>query len=136
MAGAMTVRMAQDTDGETIRELVDAAGFSIDGLDWSKVYPYWLVAENGAGVVGCIQVCVGLPVGHLELMGTSQALSDSQRAKAVKALLLYGSATLQQAGAQLAMGVIPFEMRSYTKILKRRGAVVVSRGNVIAKRLT
>ena len=135
MAG-MSIRMAQDEDGETIRDLVTGTGFTIDDLDWSKVHPYWLVAENGAGVVGCIQVCAGLPVGHLEMLGTDQALSGSQRAKAVKALLLYGAATLQQAGAGLAMGVIPFEMRSYTKILTRRGVRVVNRGNIVAKRLT
>ena len=132
---AIEIRMAQDDDGETIHELVTGAGFSIDDLDWSRVYPHWLVAENGAGVVGCVQVCPSLPVGRLEMMGTSKALSNSQRAKTVKALLLYGAATLQQAGAGLAMGVIPFEMRSYTRILKRRGAVVVNRGNIIAKRL-
>lgn len=137
----MKIRMAQDDDGETIRELVTGAGFSIDDLDWSRVYPYWLVAESfdkssgGAGVIGCIQVCIGLPVGRLEMLGVARVLSDSQRAKAVKALLLYGAATLQQAGAGLAMGVIPFELRAYTKILTRRGVRVVNRGNIVAKRL-
>lgn len=134
MAG-LNIRMAQNTDGETIQSLVQHAGFTIDGIDWSDVYPYWLVAENGAGVIGCIQVLPAKPMGWLEMLGTDQALSDPQRAKAVKALVIAGSAMLKQAGAQLAIGVIPFEMRSYTKILKRRGARVVSRGNIIAKRL-
>ena len=139
---AFAIRMAQDEDGGTIRDLVTGAGFSIDGLDWSKVYPYWLVAESldkssgGAGVVGCLQVHRALPIGRLEMLAANQALSDSQRAKAVKALVFHGMAMLAKAGAGLAMGVIPFELRAYTKILKRRGARIVNRGNIIAKRLT
>ena len=38
-------------------------------------------------------------------------------------------------GAQIAMWSVPFELKSYKKALKKRGAVVTSSGNVLASRL-
>ena len=131
----MNIRLAQNSDGETIQALVQHAGFTIDGIDWSDVYPYWLVAENGAGVVGCIQVLPAKPIGHLEMLST-RIDNPREQARVVKKLLIGGLASLKAGGSQIAMGVVPFELRSYKRILKNRGAVVVNRGNIMAKRLT
>ena len=130
-----SIRMAQNTDGETIQGLVQHAGFTIDGIDWSDVYPYWLVAETGGLVVGCIQVLPGKPIGHTGMLAVRLDHVPREKARAVKKLVIAAMAVLKQGGAQLAMGVVPFELRSYKRALKNRGAVVVSRGNVLAARL-
>ena len=131
----MNIRLAQNSDGETIQALVQHAGFAIDGIDWSDVYPYWLVAENGAGVVGCIQVLPAKPIGHLEMLST-RLDNPREKARVVKRLVFSGMAALKTSGAQIAMGTVPFKLKSYKRVLENRGAVVVSRGNIMAKRLT
>ncbi len=40
----MKVRLAQDADGPRVGELARASGFAVDGIDWSSVHPFWLVA--------------------------------------------------------------------------------------------
>ena len=130
-----SIRMAFDKDGGVISRLVRENGFKDEGIDWSHVYPYWLVAEYNGEVVGCIQVRISIPVGGLELLSVKQDLDHTMKSLIVKSLLLCGSSTLKQAGANMAAGVIPFEMKSWKKLLKRRGCVSIGVGNVMARRL-
>lgn len=129
------VRLAKDADGPAIGRLVVAAGFAVATLDWSKVYPYWLVAERDGRVAGCIQVCMGLPIARLELMATDPELSKRMRARVVKSLLIHGLAMLKQQGAEIAAGVVPGELKDYQKILLHRGAIIIWSGDLFAKRL-
>lgn len=130
-----SIRLATNSDGDAIHRLVTDAGFAVDGIDWGVVYPYWLVAEQDAEVIGCIQVCIGIPIGRLEMLSVSRDLSHPLRAIVVKSLLLAGAATLKKAGAQMVSGMIPFEMKSYKRLLQRRGCVSIGVGNMMARRL-
>ena len=129
------IRMATNADGPTIGRLAQENGFDVEGLDWSDIEPYWLVAENGHGVVGAIQVAPGKPCGRLEMLAIDPKLEGFERGRVVKALLDQGYATLAVGGAQFALGLIPFELKSYKRVLKKRAAVVVASGNLMAKRL-
>ena len=129
------VRLAEDVDGPAIGRLVVQAGFAVATLDWSKVYPYWLVADREDRVVGCIQVCMGLPIARLELMATDPELSNRARARVVKALLIHGLAMLKREGAEIAAGVVPGKLKGYQKILLHRGAIIIWSGDLFAKRL-
>ena len=40
-----TIRVSKDEDGKRIHELLQHMGFAIDGLDWSGVSGYWLMAS-------------------------------------------------------------------------------------------
>ncbi len=40
----MKVRLASNDDGPRIGELARASGFGLEGIDWSSVHPFWLVA--------------------------------------------------------------------------------------------
>lgn len=130
-----SVRLASNSDGATIHRLVTDSGFAVEDIDWSVVYPYWLVAEQNGDVVGCIQVCIGVPIGRLEMLSVRADLSHMLRAAIVKSLLLAGAATLKKAGAQMVSGMIPFEMKSYKRLLQRRGCVSIGVGNMMARRL-
>ena len=131
-----SIRMALDVDGKVISQLVKENGFQqTEGIDWSHVYPYWLVAEQNGEIIGCIQVRISVPIGGLEMLSVKQDLDHTIKSLVVKSLLLGGSSTLKQAGASLAAGVVPFEMKSYKKLLKRRGCVSISVGNIMARRL-
>lgn len=129
-----TVRLATDDDGPAIERLVKAAGYGVTGIEWTGLYPYWLVVENGAGPVGCLQVCPGRPMGRLENLAV-KADNPVEKARLVRMLAYSGMATLREGGSQLADFVIPFSERAYKKALKKRGATVIAQGNLMSRRL-
>ncbi len=131
-----TIRVSEDGDGERIHELLRGMGFTIDGLDWASVANYWLVAETEGRIVGCVQFIAGKPVAWAELLAYDPALGHVMRAKVVKALVENVIGAAGMFGATAVMGSVPFELKSYKKIIKRRGGVMVASGNLFAKRLT
>ena len=132
----MNVRIATNDDGPRIGELVKTNGFDLGEMDWSDVEPWWLVAENGEGVVAAIQVTPTKPVGRMEMLAVDRDLSDMDRGRAISGLLDQAQAVLMVRGTQFVVGMVPFELRGYKRVLKRRGGRVISSGNLFAKRLT
>lgn len=127
----MKIRIATDDDAPRIRELVNP---HID-MNWSAVYPYWLVCER-EGIVGCINVCMSKPIGVLDQLGVDPELGPHARAKVVRELIMQGQATLRKAGAEASISLIPFSQRSYKRALKKHfGAEVVGQGNIVMARL-
>jgi len=135
--GPIAIRLAQNDDGRVLGNLVSRNGFYFEDfdIDWSRIYPYWLVAEVNGMIVGALQVCPGAPLGRLELLCTEPRLRKRQKAKVVRGLVDAGQATLLAAGSQLASGVIPHKMKSYKEIAKSRGWRTLSTGNLMAKKL-
>lgn len=131
----MRIRLAENHEGKEVESLVRAGGFGIEGLDWSDIHPHWLAAEHEGEIVAVIMVSIGKPVGRLEMMATREDLDHRLRAVAVRDLLMQGLATLRQSGAQVAMGMVPFDLKAYKRMLKRRGAAVAFSGNTMVKRL-
>ena len=130
----MKIRIAQNEDGPRIGELAKQSGFTVDGLDWSEVHPFWLVAEDEK-IVGALQIILAKPIGWLEMLVLDPELTELARARVVKQLASAGMTALKGFGAQLVMFSVPYEEKSYKKALKKRGAVVTSSGNVLAKLL-
>lgn len=131
--GLAMIRLGTNADGPRIGELVAEGGFDVVGLDWTRIEPYWLVADNGEEIVGCLQVLPGRPAGRLELLAAEDSLTHREKAMVIKALITQGLTTLKLAGAQLATGMVPFEHKAYKRLLKKRGAVVIASGNMLAK---
>ena len=131
----MKVRLAHDEDGPRIGELARASGFGIDGIDWSSVHPFWLVAEKDGEMIGAVQLILAKPIGWIEMLVLDADLTTRQQAMAVKTLVDRSLLSLKVFGAQLAMWSVPHELKGYKRVLERRGAVVTSTGNVMAKRL-
>jgi hypothetical protein len=129
----MKIRLAKNEDGPRIGDLARQTGFSID-LDWSEVHPFWLVAEDDK-IVGAIQIILAKPIGWLEMLVLDPDLTQLARARVVKRLASAGMTALKRFGSQIVMFSVPFEEKAYKKALKKRGAVVTSSGNVLAKRL-
>ena len=135
---ALRIRAARNDEGETIRRLVTNGAFPDDMaavLDWTDVSNYWIVADDGLRLVGCLQVVCAKPIGRIEYLGIETDLTHSQRARVVKKLLLSGCAIQKRAGIPLVSGTVPFEFKSYKRMLKRRGAIVTQQGNVFLKRV-
>jgi hypothetical protein len=130
----MKFRLALNEDGERIDEL--ASKQTGPGLDWSDIYPYWLVAEKDGKIIGCLNVAPSKPVGRLDFLALDDSLSPHTRSKAVRGLILQGMATLLAGGSTASVSIVPFELKSYKKILKKHfDATVIGQGNMIIKRL-
>ena len=126
------IRLARNEDGPRISDLV----FQPLDLDWSDVYPYWLVYEKDGDIVGCLNVSLSKPIGRLDFLGLDDSLNSHARGKVVRELVFQGIATLKADGSQACLSVIPFELKSYKRILKKHfNAIVAGQGNMIMKRL-
>ena len=133
MKNSLTIRVARNGDGETIKNILAKARFNdLDALKWDNIYPYWLVAERDGLIVGCLQMAPARPVGWLEYLGVEQEISLRDRSYVVRRLLETGYKMLKVHGANRVIGFIPFEERMYKRILKRNGLRVVASGNMLA----
>lgn len=131
----ITVRIAKNEQSPLIVKLVKQAGFLIDGIDWSDIEPYWLLAQCNDKPIGCMQVLPGKPIGHLEMLAIAPFLNHIERAQTVWRLLYTGATTLQRTGASMACGTIPFKLKAYKKLLKKRGCEVITSGNLLGIKL-
>ncbi len=135
MTQDIKIRLATNDEGPIIKSFVAAHGFEEDYLDWNHIYPFWLVAVIQNVIVGCIQLCPSRPVARIEFLHTIPELSHRERSLVVWQLILTGKETLKIEGAQMISAVIPFELKSYKRILKRRGAVTALSGNLMVWRV-
>lgn len=130
----ITVGLATNSEGVEIQRLVEEAGFKED-LDWQDIYPYWLIALHEDKIIGAIQVCLGKPIGRLEMLTTEKDLTGTQRAQVVALLLAQGIKTLKLHGVQMAAGLIDFKLKSYKKLIKRRGGWIMATGNLLGTKI-
>lgn len=63
-----TTRLATQADVPAIQALCKEASMFIEGVDWSDIEPFWIVAEYKGEVVGCINMCLGKPFGYVPIM--------------------------------------------------------------------
>jgi hypothetical protein len=62
------IRLAVNEAGPAIEAILKMNGIELQGADWSKVFPSWLIATVDDDVIGCCQVLVSKPVGYVEFM--------------------------------------------------------------------
>ncbi len=137
MTTKINMRLAVADDAIAMECLADYSGFFTIGfdIDWSDIYPHWIVAEIDGTVVGAIEVCPGKPIGRLEFLMIGPGLSHTRRAKVTMQLIYAGMATLRQGGSQLCCWTVSFEQKSYRAILEKRGAETTLQANIMYKRL-
>ena len=131
-----TVRFAVDSEGPAIRDLLVENGMNRDyahALDWSKVAPFWIVAEHLGRIVGCAQMGYSLPVWWIEHCVTSLDLTDRQKAEIYKSCAEAAVAWGENQGASAVKGFVRFSKRPIKKALKRRGFEVLAQGNLMSK---
>jgi len=128
-------RIAQNADGSAIKALLVAAGPFDETLPFDDIHPYWIVAELGGRIVGCIQTCPSRPVGHLEMLAVASSLTAREHAAVIRVLFAAGITCLHLNRSYMAAGFIPFELKAYKRWLKKRGATVADSGNMMMWRL-
>ena len=128
------IRLASNKDGKKIKELVTSAGFNID-IPFDDIYPFWLVAEYQNEIVGCLQVCVGKPIGRLEMLATKKPLPHKIKTITVLHLMATGTNTLKESGVTMVSSMVSFKMKSFKRILQRYGGFTLTTGNLMGKKL-
>ena len=132
----ITTRVAKDEDIPRFKELMSGTGYEwLTELDWDGMQT-WMVVEDDGVVEGFIQIFMGKPTAHLEHLVMREDLHHVKKAKLFKILFLTAMAALRNSGAQMVIGTVPFELKGYKKMLKKRGGFVALSGNMIATRLT
>jgi hypothetical protein len=125
----VVIRLALDETGPAIGELV-----GIPGIDWSKVFPHWLIATVDDEVIGCVQVCHARPIGYLNFLHVKKSAPFKLRAIAVRKLLLAGMASVQACGAEWVCGNVA--ETKFMDVLKRLNFVQANETALMMKGLT
>lgn len=129
------VRPARHDEGETIRQLVTSAtsayGWQLPDCEWSRVAPFWYVAHVGEYILGAVQVCVGYPIGRMELLSIRRGLSKTKRAKVVKSLVTAVAAIMVKDGFPMIGATIPEQDDQFMKIVMRYGARPGAKGRQV-----
>lgn len=130
------VRHATDADGEGIHALVDqmtqSQGWTLPECDWSKVAPFWYVADLQGWLIGAVQVCVGRPMSRIELLSVHQKISRTKQAKVAKMLLARAVHDLRVNGATMACGVVTGPENGFVRIVERCGARCAVKGVMVS----
>ena len=136
MKHEMKARLAENHEGQIVRDLMLQQYSDKWGeLDWSTIKPYWIAGELDGEVKACVQIVVGKPIGMLEFLCLDDSLSRGQKAMLIKEMHKFAMAGLYGAGSSAVVGHIPYELKSWKKILKRRwGGKMLTGGNLFMKR--
>jgi hypothetical protein len=126
------IRLALDEAGADIGRILESNG--IVGLDWSKVFPHWLIATVDDEVIGCVQVCHARPIGYLNFLHVKKSAPFKLRAIAVRKLLLAGMASVRACGAEWVCGNVA--ETKFMDVLKRLNFVQANETALMMKRLT
>ena len=131
------IRLAQNTDGESMGALAERCGFAFGDwdIDWSDIYPYWILAEVDGEIIGMLNVCPGKPFGRLEMMCVEPTIGQAERRQTIVDLDQQGRAVLVQYGCQGSMCNISFGDKGFKRFAKKHGYRVISSGNLLLKRL-
>ena len=134
-AWEFTVRAAEDAEGEAIHALVDAStaqyGYTIPACSWARVKPFWYVAEIQGELLGAVQICIGWPVGRVEMLSIRPGLSHTKTAKVVKALLYHAFHAMKLDGTTLICSLVAESQTDFIRILERWGFRFAAKGKML-----
>ena len=128
----ITVRVGQIDDIESLKDLTkDAWGPYV--IEWAEAVPDWLVAVVENKVVGCVQLCLGRPVGRVEVLCVQEGFSPRETHEVRLALCQAGYYALKETGSQIAVAMVSFKDKGFKRMLKHRfEARVADSGNILA----
>lgn len=132
----VVIRLALDTAGPEIGKLLAENGVVLEGANWEKCFPNWLIATDGEAVIGCVQVMPAKPLGWLECLYVSPTAPFKMRAIAIRKLLGAGMATCHAAGCAYIAGMVDEGNLKFENVLTKLNFVRTGDFKMLAKRLT
>ena len=130
------IRLAQPDEGPLVGRMVRLyGGPQWDWLDWSQVYPYWLIGEVRGVPRGTVMAAPGVPFGRMECLCVDPTLPHRQKALLVRQLSYAGIASCQQMGSQAVFSTINRLDEGWNHIAQARGWVPMDEGTLLVKRV-
>jgi hypothetical protein len=131
----VTVRLARPDEGPLVGQLVKAwGGPGWDWLDWSNVYPYWLIGEIQGVPCGVIMAVPGKPFGRADFLATDPSLTKRQTAMMARDLGFAAVEACKQFGGQAVLSTFSDQDPSWQRIAHRRGWIPFNAGTFAMKR--
>ena len=130
------IRLATDEAGPLIAAILKENGIELPGVDWSKVFPHWLIACDGGDVIGCVQVMPAVPVAWCEFLLVKKSVPFKLKAISVRKLIQQAMATAFHAGSQLLAATVRTDNKAFLGVLEHMNCTAVGDVKLIVKRLT
>jgi len=130
------VRLAQNSESEIVAALVEPH-FQMGGweLDFSAIFPYWLVAEIAGEVVGAVNIRISIPLSSIEMLVVKDELDGDERREVVPMLIDAAMTICAAHGASGASTMVSDENAGFLKSLEQNGYVVGNRGSTVFGRI-
>lgn len=132
---SVVVRLAVAEAGPMIAEILKENDIELNGADWSKVFPHWLIATEGDQVIGCVQVVMSKPIGYLEFLFVRPSVSFKLRAIALRKLAIQGMATLYHGGSQYVAGMVAVKDQKFLDVIEKLNVKPLYTAHLVCKRL-
>lgn len=131
MVKQVSIRMAQEGDAEALAALTTAF-LGPYTVNWLNATGDWMVAEASGKVVGCLQLCIGRPIGRLEMLCVQEDLDPRSKHAIMLELARGGMFALKQMGSQIITVFVAFESKGFKRMIKKRfGGKVTNSGNLL-----
>ena len=132
----INIEIADDGMAPEIERLSKANHFEFEGweIDWSQVYPSWLVASIDDVVVGCVQVLPGIPLGRLEFLSVDMNLDREIRREIARKMALAGMESLKAQGGQGAAATVPYDRTGFHDLVEELGGSDINEGWIMVMR--
>lgn len=135
---SFNIRLAVDEDGPQLGRLVGGDFPWMRSLDWSVVYPHWLVAEEDGEIRAAVQMLCGRPCGALEFLAVDGSLPPYRQRKIARRLITTALHVMIKPGvlgqSQAVFCFVTDDARDFAAALKRHGGVSAASGEMIVRR--
>ena len=132
---SVVIRLATNDAGLLIADLLKENGIELNGANWSKVAPHWLIATVEDEVIGCCQVVVSKPIGYMEFLLVKPSAPFKLRAIALRKLAIQGMSTLYYGGAQYVAGMVAVKDQKFLDVIEKVGLKPLYTAHLVVKRL-
>ena len=129
------IRLAVNAAGPEIAEILKENGIELDGADWSKVFPHWLIATVDDDVIGCLQVMPSKPIAYCEMLCVKPGVSFKLRAIAIRKLILQGIATAYHGGASYVACNVDYANDKFVGVIEKLNVRRMCERTLFVKRL-
>lgn len=128
------IRLAVNAAGPQIADVLRENGI-VPEVDWSKVFPHWLIATVDEHVIGCCQVIPSQPFGYVEFLFVRPSVPFKLRAIALRKLIVQSMSTLHMAGCQYVGGYTDQRNAKFANVLENLRFTKTLSADLYVKRL-
>ena len=136
----INVRLCMPYEGPRIAEWIKGKPiFDVErhgvSFDWTKEVCSWLIAEQDGKLIGVVLLLPGPPLGMFENLVLGPECSKAIKSRVVAMFLEMGYEIFRSLGCSAACCFIPDAHDAWRKMLRKRGAKVAYRGEMLVKEL-